>query len=151
MRADSHNTGIASEYYILSKLYRLELEAYLTQGKTKSVDIRVIRPDGIPITIDVKSVRGYSSLVVNNVKNIRNHFIAFVIYNNKFQDIQIEPEVFIVPSFEVYEIMETYNTEKRVLKGKLLKYKDKWEILQQDFGDNGFHTLEELENLDKKC
>ena len=40
-RANSYNTGIASEYLILSKLYRLDLEAYISHGNKKSIDIRV--------------------------------------------------------------------------------------------------------------
>ena len=36
MRANTFNTGIASEYLVLSKLYRLELEAYISQGNKKS-------------------------------------------------------------------------------------------------------------------
>ncbi len=129
MRANSFNTGIASEYLILSKLYRLELEAYISQGNKKSVDIRVIRDNGIPISIDVKSVRGYSSLVVNNVASKSDHFLAFVIYNNKFVDLTSEPEIFIVPSVELHTITATFGKEKRVMKGRLANYKNAWHLL----------------------
>jgi penicillin-binding protein-related factor A (putative recombinase) len=126
MRADSFNTGLASEYLILSKLYRLELEAYMSQGNKKSIDIRVIRENGTSISIDVKSVRGYSSLVVNNVIPKDNHFIVFVIYNNKFENLNEEPDIYIVPSTELSQITNTYKTQKRVLKSKLTRYKDNW-------------------------
>ena len=129
MRVNSFNTGIASEYLILSKLYRLELEAYISQGNKKSVDIRVIRKDGTPISIDVKSVRGHSSLVVNNVQPEKNHFLVFVIYNNKFDKLEIDPDIFIVPSEELKLIMKEYKKEKRVMKGDLKAYKDKWEYI----------------------
>ena len=138
MRANSFNTGIASEYLILSKLYRLDLEAYISQGNKKSVDIRVIRKNNTPVSIDVKSVRAYSSLVVNNVKPKDNHFLVFVIYNNKFEDLKIEPEIFIIPSIELFnadlKLTETYGNEKRVLKGKLKDYKNKWEYISGDYG-----------------
>ena len=127
MRANTFNTGIASEYLILSKLYRLELEAYISQGNKKSVDIRLIKNDGSPISIDVKSVRGYSSLVINNVEAKENHFVVFVIYNNKFEDLTTEPEIYVVPTNELEAITETYGEEKRVMKGKLGNYKNKWE------------------------
>ena len=74
MRANSYNTGIASEYLILSKLYCLDLEAYISMGNKKKVDVRVILENGSTISIDVKLVRAYSSLVVNNVENKPNHF-----------------------------------------------------------------------------
>jgi len=124
-RANSHNTGIASEYLILSKLYRLELEAYVSQGNKKSIDIRVIRQDETAVSIDVKSVRGYSSLVVNNITSKENHFVVFVIYNNKFNDIDEEPDIFVVPSIAIEDLSETYPSgEKRMMKGKLEKYRD---------------------------
>lgn len=127
MRKDTFNTGIASEYLILSKFYRMELEAYMSQGNKKSVDIRLIKKDGQAISVDVKAVRGYSSLVINNVEAKENHFVVFVIYNNKFEDISVEPEIFVVPTNELTAITETYGEEKRVMKGKLGNYKNKWE------------------------
>ena len=127
MRKDTFNTGIASEYLILSKFYRMELEAYMSQGNKKSVDIRVIKKNGQPISVDVKAVRGYSSLVVNNVVSKDNHFVVFVIYNNKFEDVNVDPEIYVVPTNELPAITETYGEEKRVMKGKLSGYKNKWE------------------------
>ncbi len=130
MRANTFNTGIASEYLILSKLYRLELEAYMSQGNKKSVDIRVIKKDWTTLSIDVKSVRGYSSLVVNNVESRENHFLVFVVYNNKFEDINVNPDIFIVPSEKVCEpLVSIFKEEKRVMKNKLLEYKDRWDFL----------------------
>ena len=130
MRANTFNTGIASEYLILSKLYRLDLEAYISQGNKKSVDIRVIKENGETISIDVKSVRGYSSLVVNNVVPKENHFLVFVIYNNKFEDLDSHPDIFIVPSQKIREpLVSTFKKEKRIMKGKLAEYKDKWNLL----------------------
>ncbi len=117
MRADSFNTGVASEYLILSKLYRLDLEAYISQGNKKSIDIRVVTKDNSAVSIDVKAVRGYSSIVVNNVSFKENHIIAIVVYNNKFEKLDYEPEIFIIPSLEIADISETYGQEKRLLKG----------------------------------
>jgi hypothetical protein len=137
MRSNSYNTGIASEYLVLSMLYRLDLEAYLSNGNKKSIDIRVINKYGNPLSIDVKSVRGYSSLVINNVESKHDHYIVFVIYNNKFEDLTVVPEIFIVPSIEISNITEIYGKEKRVLKGKLTDYKDKWEYISSGFGEEG--------------
>ena len=36
MRNSSYNTGIASEYLVLSMLYRLDLEAYISNGNKKT-------------------------------------------------------------------------------------------------------------------
>ena len=67
-KKSGYNTGIASEYLVLSMLYRLGADAYMTMGNKKSVDIWIIK-DGEPdVSIDVKSVRASDSIPVVNVK-----------------------------------------------------------------------------------
>lgn len=130
-RANSFDTGVAAEYFILSQLYRLGVEAYISQGNKKAIDIRIVKKDGTTVSLDVKAVRSYSSLVVNNVTNKKDHFIVFVIYNNKFENLDVPPEIFIVPSDEIDKLVSHYKKEKRVLKGNLEKgnYKDRWDLL----------------------
>ena len=128
-RANSFNTGMAAEFFVLSQLFRMGLEAYLSQGNKKSIDIRVVHSAQRTISIDVKAVRSYSSLVVNNVSASENHFLVFVIYNNKFEDLSVVPEVFVVPSGEVAAITKHFKEERRVMKGDLAKYKDNWAAL----------------------
>lgn len=129
-RANTFDTGVAAEYFVLSQIYRLGLEAYISQGNKKAIDIRVIQENGNPLSIDVKAVRGYSSLVVNNVKTSENHFIAFVIYNNKFEDVLTQPEVYIVPSLEVPSITKHFREERRVMKRSLDNYLNNWSALR---------------------
>ena len=148
-RINSFNTGIASEYLILSYLYRMDLEAYISQGNKKSVDIRVIRDDGSTLSIDVKSVRGYSSFVVNNVEPKENHFIVFVVYNDKFDfapenaDAFKTPDVFVVPSSLVPQLSDQWGEQKRVMKGKLVKFKNKWDYIKKGAPQVGEDGLEE--------
>jgi hypothetical protein len=54
----SYNTNLASEFYVMSVLYRLGMEPHLTLGNKKSVDIAVLRGPGKALTIDVKGVAG---------------------------------------------------------------------------------------------
>jgi hypothetical protein len=75
-------------------------------------------------------VRGYSSLVVNNVKVQDNHYIVFVIYNNKFKDVLVPPDVYVVPSSDVPSITSHFKEEKRVMKGALEGYKNQWGLLK---------------------
>lgn len=63
-RANTFDTGVAAEYFVLSQIYRLGLEAYISQGNKKAIHIRVIQENGNSVSIDVKAVRGYSSLIV---------------------------------------------------------------------------------------
>jgi hypothetical protein len=53
-----YNTNLASEFYVLSMLYRLGFDANLTLGNKKSVDIAVVLGPGRAITVDVKAVAG---------------------------------------------------------------------------------------------
>lgn len=129
-RASSFNTGMAAEFFVLSQLFRMGLEAYLSQGNKKSIDIRVVHSPEKAISIDVKAVRAYSPLVVNNVVSAPNHFVVFVIYNNKFEDVTVAPDVFIVPSEEVGAITKHFQLERRVMKGDLAEYKDNWLVLR---------------------
>ena len=84
-KKNGFNTGIASEYLVLSMLYRLNYEAYITMGNKKSVDIWIMRDDKTAVSIDVKSVREYDSIPVGNVEAKDNHYVIFVIYNKKFE------------------------------------------------------------------
>ncbi|EPX4135790.1 hypothetical protein ACW0FU_004331 [Vibrio vulnificus] len=126
-RANSFDTGIAAEYFVLSQLYRRGFEAYLSQGNKKSIDIRVITNTGKSISIDVKAVRGYSSLVVNNVVEAENHFVVCVVYNNKFSDTSTFPDVFVIPSHKIPELRKEWKAEKRLMKGDLTSYKNRWD------------------------
>lgn len=58
MGEKGHNTNLAAEFYVLSILYRLGINAHLTLGNKKSVDIVVEKEDKV-ITIDVKGLKGY--------------------------------------------------------------------------------------------
>lgn len=89
----------------------------------------MIRLDGTAVSVDVKAVRAYSSVVVNNVRPGDNHFIAIVIYNHKFEDISTVPEVFIVPSSELAAVTSHWKEEKRVMRGNLAPFKDRWDTL----------------------
>jgi hypothetical protein len=127
-------SGIASEYLVLSMLYRLGLEAYMTLGSKKNIDIRVVARTGRALTVDVKSVQGYSSLVVNNVRSRRHHFVVFVIYNNHFHDIGVNPDIFVVPSTLIPKLRSEYATQKRMMKGKIAPFRNRWDFILGDSG-----------------
>lgn len=142
------DTGIASEYLVLSILYRLGFEAYMTMGNKKSVDIWIMREDGADISIDVKSVRSSDSIPVGNVKVKNNHYVVFVIYNNKFDlGYRIDdndkmifeeptlPDFYIVPSKDVLEKRTKYELKAggeryNIFKKDIKDYKNSWEQLE---------------------
>lgn len=133
----SYNTNLASEFYVLSMLHRLGLDASLTLGNKKSVDIVVVRDTGDAITIDVKGLAGTTSWPVDNLKKIsKDHFLVFVSYLGKMQDHSIAPEVYVVPSNRVQPLIyHSPNGKRHVLqlsrmRKKGAKYKDAWDLLR---------------------
>ena len=131
-KKNGFNTGLASEYLVLSMLYRLNYEAYITMGNKKSVDIWIMRDDKTAVSIDVKSVREYDSIPVGNVEAKDNHYVIFVIYNKKFE---IEgtptlPDFYIVPSSYVVEKRKKFKSNHvDIFKKDIEGYKNRWELL----------------------
>ena len=134
------NTNMASEYHVLSCLYRIGANAYLTLGNKNSVDIIVVKKN-LQLTIDVKGLQGNSGFPIDNwTKKDKNHFIVFVAYNNKIADTNHSPEIHIVPANELeltrkeldgQSLIYVSPTRTRMLVQlcklrRLKKYKDNW-------------------------
>jgi hypothetical protein len=130
-RHDTYTTGMAAEHLIMSALTRLGLEVYLTMGNRKKTDIRVIDAENQrALSIDVKAVKGYSSLVVNNCRASEDHIIIFCIFNERLEDPTYMPDMYVVPSMELSSITNHYKQERRVMKSKLEQYKNRWDYLK---------------------
>jgi hypothetical protein len=128
-KISTHWSGIAAEYFVLSQLYRLEHDAYLTLGNRKTIDMHVITNNGDTYTIDVKAVRGYSSWRVGNVTTKqKNHFIVLVAYNNKVKNLETIPEVYIVPSTKLSA--KPNKGGANAFKNTYGKYKNNWKFEQ---------------------
>jgi hypothetical protein len=106
------------------------VNAFISLGNKKSIDIVIKAKNGSSISVDVKSVQGYSSIVVNNVKAAADHFIVVVVFKNKFADPTVLPDFYIIPSAEAAGLSENYKGQLRLLKGKIVIYQDKWKLLQ---------------------
>lgn len=130
-------TGIASEYLVLSNLYRLGVDAYITMGNKKSVDINVIKENDTLITIDVKSVSGNYEIPVKNVKSKPNHYVIFVLYHgyNKFEDVTCIPDFYIVPSKFVLDNRKPYadGALMNISEQKIKEYKDRWDYIVENY------------------
>ena len=114
MGEKSQNTNLASEYHVLSCLYRIGTNAYLTLGNKKSVDIIVEKTDAI-LTIDVKGLKDNSCFPIDNwTKKDKNHFMVFVSYNGQIVDTNYSPEIYIVPTDEL-ELTYTELDDKSVI------------------------------------
>ena len=113
------DTGIASEYLVLSMLYRLGVDAYMTLGNKKSVDIWIKNDDDF---VEAKDTR----------------YIVFVIYNKKFdfKDVPTLPEFYIVPSKYVVENRTKYDLKSggerfNIFKKDIKDYINRWDLLKK--------------------
>ncbi len=133
----TYNTNLASEFYVLSMLYRLGFDASLTLGNKKSVDIVVVQDSEKVITIDVKGLAGTTSWPVDNVKKVsKDHFLIFVSFLGKIDDHNISPEVYVVPSKRLAPLIyHSPNGKRHVLplskmRKSRTKFRDAWHLLK---------------------
>lgn len=117
MGQKSENTNLACEYYVLSLLYRKGIDAAITIGNKKSIDI-VVQKKNRSLTIDVKGLKGQSSFPVDNLSLFsKNHFIVFISFLDRISESKTLPEIYVVPSMDVIKSFKELN-------GKGLIYKN---------------------------
>jgi len=125
-----YNTNLASEFYVLSMLYRLGLDANLTLGNKKSVDISVVLGPGRAVTVDVKAVAGKMDWLMGSPPKsaISNHYVVLVSYDGRFGDARQAPRCWILRHAEILPLVKTASGRGR------MQYLSRKEVLSR-FGD----------------
>jgi hypothetical protein len=132
MSDTQYNTNLAAEFHVLSVLHRLGVNATLTLGNKKSVDIAVIKAAGAALTIDVKGLAGRTSWPVDNVKTVKEgHFLVFVCFSGRISHPTFPPEVWVVPSASLDPFVYNSPKGRRVvprstLRAKAGEFRDAW-------------------------
>ncbi|MDR2070370.1 MAG: hypothetical protein LBP81_02995 [Treponema sp.] len=141
MGEKGNRTNLASEFYVLSVLHRLGVNALLTLGNKKAVDILVWKGDRA-LTIDVKGIKGASGFPFNNGVTVNGgHYYVFVSFLGKMEDPSLVPEVYVVPSKDIEKkhgeleggtLVWKGGNRKVIPLGKLKKlanlYRDNWKV-----------------------
>lgn len=111
-----YNTNLASEFWVLSTLHRLGVEAYLTLGNKKSVDIVAQLDDGSIRSIDVKGVAKHYDWPADNIKfpGKQNQYYVFVCFDGKIDQPDQSPSAWVVPAKELKDFIKVYKTRKVV-------------------------------------
>lgn len=112
-----YHTNLAAEFYVLSCLHRLGLDANLTLGNRKGVDIVVAREAGDAVTVEVKGLAGKYEWPADNLtaQNPANHFVALVSFEDRIDEIEMPPpSVWIVPFREIERFKRAYRTRTNV-------------------------------------
>lgn len=117
-------------------LFRLGIDANLSLGKRKAIDIVVEKGDEIR-TIDVKGIKGRTSWPMDNLSKVdKNHFFVFVSFLDRIEDPSIVPEVYVVPSTKVKGLLYRNPKGNRQvmqlsdIRKHKEKFRDKWELLK---------------------
>lgn len=130
-RKESISTNLASEFYIAALLFRLGYTVTITLGHTKEIDLIVANEDGKKISIDVKGLIGKTNWPIKPKLKKEDHFYVLVTYMDKFRDLKVIPEVFIIPSQEINILITNWKNRSGVTYKMLRnsKYKNAWDLL----------------------
>jgi hypothetical protein len=137
-KAPTYNTNLASEFWVLSALYRIGVDAHLTLGNKKAVDIVIIKDSEIIYTVDVKGVVGPYDWPADNIKELVNqhHIYVLVCFENKILNPASNPSIWIIPSTDLKNFMIKYSTRTVVSRSLIRKngisYKDNWRLFNKD-------------------
>ena len=135
MPVNGYNTNLAAEFHVLSSLHRIGVNANLTLGNKKSVDIVAVRDAGDAVTIDVKGLAGKTGWPVDNLKPPKpSHFIVFVCFCGRIAGPSFSPEVWVIPSKKVPAL--TYHApggrrvvSRATLNSKAKAFRSKWDLV----------------------
>ncbi len=127
-----YNTNLAAEFWALSALSRLGVEAHLTLGNKKSIDILILSNSQTTCTADVKGLAGSYDWPADNIKvrDNPNHFYIFLSFEGKILEPLVSPSVWIIPSNQIEPFMKRFKT-RIVVSCALLKrdgsqFKNAW-------------------------
>ncbi len=101
---------LAAKFYVASVLHRLGADANLSLAQPDGVDITVVLSSGQALTIDVKTLAGTRHWPVEHFTARSHHYIAFVVFQQSIRDLQIPPQVHLVPS----EALHTFLSRRKM-------------------------------------
>lgn len=122
-----YNTNLAAEYHVLSMLHRKGIDANLTLGNKKSVDIVVQGKKDHLLTVDVKGLANSTAWRLGNQKGrvAPNHYYALVDFKGKIDQHDVCPETWIVPSTCTKDFLYEHKTAGRFFQRPKLRKKGK--------------------------
>lgn len=137
MQAKGYQTGMAAEFYVMHVLYRLGLDASLTLGNRKQVDILVERSGKPPVTIYAKGMQSRTGWLLNRVDatGSDSHFVVLVGFEENFGKPSEQPSCFVVPERDVDSLKTTYESKGKAFyrvdyrKLKDSGYRNAWSLI----------------------
>lgn len=131
-----YHTNLAAEFYVLSCLHRVGLDAHLTLGNRKGVDIVVLRDDGAAVTVEVKGLAGRHEWPAGNLgsEHPEQHFVVLVTFDGRISDRAMPPpRTWIVPFADLDRFLRRYRNRTNVSRSMVLRdgteYENAWWLI----------------------
>ena len=130
------NTNLAAEFYVLSMLHRLGMEANLTLGDKKGVDIVVVREAGEAVTVEVKGVAKRYDWPASNISSPHpeRHFVVLVSFEGGIEDPTVMPRCWVVPFPELDPFLHLYGTRLDVRRSLIewegQRFENAWGLIE---------------------
>jgi len=118
-----YNTNLAAEFYVLSMLYRLGVDASLTLGNKKAVDIVLAYKAGRTATIDVKGLVGRYDWPADNIRLPAEgrHFFVLVSFEGKINDPLCSPSAWVIPAKYLQPFLHKYKVRTVISRARVKK------------------------------
>lgn len=135
MGQKGHITGLAGEFYVMEKLFRMEHEASLTLGNAKAIDIFTKSPLGNLYEVSVKAIRGGGKWGIGTHDYSEYPNLVFVLLHYKnFTNVDENPDVWVVPAADAEKIKRPWHKQYALYiykaHSKLLRpFRDAWKNL----------------------
>lgn len=137
-RRSGYGTNWASEFFVMSVLHRLGMDAHLTLGNKKAVDIVVVHGPGDAVTVDVKAVAGRMDWQVGNAgtEERNRHFVVLMTYDGQLADPNYTPRAWILPHAEFVTLIRSAappSIMRYVRRSEVVKLTDRaenWSLLK---------------------
>ena len=134
-----YHTNLAAEFYVLSCLHRIGLDAHLTLGNRKGVDIVVLRDDGDAVTVEVKGLAGKYEWPAGNLESQRpdKHYVVLISFEGQIDELAMPPpRAWVVPFTDMDRFVRHYRTRTNVSRSKILRagteYENAWRLIAGD-------------------
>jgi hypothetical protein len=138
-RKSGHATGMAGEFLVMEKLFRLGHEPALTLGNAKSIDIIVRTRKGNLKTISVKAARGGGKWGVDkdDLSKEKDLLFVFLLYKSFDEDVTTNPLVWVMKAADVEKRKRPWFNKSAIYYGvrkhmppDLADFKDAWCLIE---------------------
>ncbi len=136
-RKDRQKTGLAGELFVAAELLKRDYQVSLTLGNAKAIDLFVYNEDiNRAFDVQVKTLRRSNCYILSPKNIIPKRVYIFVMLNT----IDRPVEYFIISGKKILENKEILygknlqenNPFSAIRIGQIRKYKDRWEIFEDN-------------------